>query len=52
MKFYPDELGEWVCDNCYNKMEVTKSGNNIWFVRCPYCENSYYVDNDGEIIND
>lgn len=41
----------WVCDNCYNAMDVTKEGRNRYRVECPNCGTYWFVDDDDEIIN-
>ena len=43
---------EWICDNCYSVMEVTKEGRNRYKVECPECWTCWYVDEDCEMIND
>lgn len=42
----------WVCDECYSAMEVTRVGPDRNEVSCPECGNCWYVDDDGEYIND
>ena len=44
--------GTWVCDNCYGKMEVTHVGPNRNRVYCTRCGTTWYVNNDGEYINE
>ena len=46
------EIGEWICDICYSKMNVKKVGINRWKISCPKCGSTWYVDNDGEYINE
>ena len=42
----------WVCNKCYEIMEVTRESKKRSLVFCPNCGNEYYIDNDDEIIND
>ena len=42
----------WICDNCYSVMEETKEGSNRYRIECPKCGTYWYVDKDGEMIND
>ena len=42
----------WVCDKCYNVMKYEEEGDNRNRVYCPYCGNEWYVDDDGEYINE
>ena len=46
------EIGDWICDICHSKMNVKKVGKNRWEISCPECGSTWYVDNDGEYIND
>ena len=45
-------IGSWVCDQCDNIMEVTHVGPDENRIECPVCGNCFYVDDDGEYIND
>ena len=42
----------WVCDYCYSVMEEIKVERNRYKVECPNCGTLWYVDKDGEMIND
>ena len=42
----------WVCDNCYNTMNVLEEEHNRYRVECPVCGTQWYVDGDDEKIND
>ena len=41
----------WVCDECYSAMEVERIDCKTRVVHCPECGNSWYIDNEDEIIN-
>lgn len=43
---------EWICNNCYSVMNVKKEGRNRYLIECPNCDTYWYVDKDGEMIND
>ena len=43
--------GKWVCEQCYNVMEVIILEENYNEITCRFCGNTYYVDDDGEQIN-
>ena len=45
------EIGEWICDICYSKMNIRKVGKK-WEISCPKCGSTWYVYNDGEYINE
>lgn len=45
-------MGTWVCDKCYSAMEVTHVGENRNLVHCPACGNEWYVEDNGEYINE
>jgi len=42
----------WVCDVCYEKMEVEEGSMDRKRVYCQHCENEFYVDDDDECINE
>ena len=42
----------WVCDNCYSPMEESRVNSNRYRVECPTCGTYWFVDKDGEMIND
>ena len=42
----------WNCDKCYSDMEVTRVGKNRYLVHCPNCGTEWYVDEDGELLDD
>ena len=45
-------ISNWVCDHCYSLMDKTRAGRNRHKVECPECGTYWYIDNDGEMIND
>lgn len=45
-------VGRWICEECFEEMEITHVGANRNEVHCPNCGNTWYVDNDGEYINE
>jgi hypothetical protein len=47
-----DVVGTWVCDNCFNPMEVEEIKRNYNRVHCPVCFTEWYVDDQGEYINE
>lgn len=47
-----NDLIEWVCDICHNLMNATKVGKNRWKISCSHCGETWYVDDDGEYINE
>lgn len=42
----------WVCDKCHEKMEYEHVERNYNRVHCPYCGETWYVDDDDEYINE
>lgn len=46
------EIVDWICDICHSKMNVKKVSKNRWEISCPECGSTWYVDNDGEYINE
>ncbi len=44
--------GTWVCDRCYGPMDVSYESRNRYLVHCPNCGQEWYIDGDGECIND
>ena len=45
-------IGTWVCAQCFHAMVVEHVGPNRNRVTCPECGTFWYVDNDGEYINE
>lgn len=45
-------IGEWVCDKCYNKMDVYMEHSNRYLIHCPHCGEEWFVDANGEYINE
>ena len=45
-------IAKWVCEKCYNIMEVYEVEENYNEIYCPVCGNRYYVDDEGEYIGE
>ena len=45
-------IGDWICDVCHHKMDVTKENRRRYLIHCPNCGTEWYVDAHGEYIND
>jgi len=46
------DLVKWVCDVCHEIMTATKVGKNKWEISCPKCGETWYVDNNGDYIDE